>query len=183
MHWYARGNFLARRGEWAASLEDFRKVLELHPPGTWLEDDTLIALQAAVVSLEAGDREGHRRLARDMLGRFAESKIPIVNERTAKVNLCCSPPAEDLSRLTELADRAVRLGQGHELGGYRSYLLVRGMAAYRSGDFTAAARWIGKAENLARAPVNLMLRWPSIGWDTSRRPARDWRWPARHSSE
>ncbi len=151
--WYARGRFFGRRGEWPPALADFHKALELHPPATWLETggDTIIGIHAAVVYLEAGDLEGYRRVARSMLDRYAASNDPVTAERTAKVNLLVPPPAEDLKRLTELADRAVRLGQNHGLLPY--FHLAHGMASYRAGDFAAAVHWLRQPRNSTLSPV------------------------------
>ena len=151
--WYARGQFFARCGEWHPALSDFRKALELHPPARWLEnaDDTTNGLHTAVVFLEAGDLEGYRRFARAMLDRYAGSNDTMTAERTAKVNLLVPPPGEDLKRLTELADRAVRLGQGDRLLPFCH--LARGMASYRAGDFRAAVGWLRQPQNSTLSPV------------------------------
>ncbi len=151
--WYARGQFFARRGEWPPALSDFRKALELHPPATWLETegDTMFGKRVAVVFLDGGDLDGYRRFARAMLDRYAESNDPLTANRTAKVNLLVPPPANDLKRLTELADRAVRLGQNDRLLPF--YHLTHGMATYRAGDYAASVHWLRQPQNATLAPV------------------------------
>ena len=140
--WIARADFFARRRLWAEALSDIRQALELRPPSTWIEGngDNTLGLRAAPLLLQAGDRDGYRRLARAMLDRFAASNTPMVLERTAKVNLLAPPPAEDLARLTSMADRAVKLGVSSELLPFCQ--LARGMASYRAGEFTEAVRWL-----------------------------------------
>ena len=76
--------------------------------------------------------------------------------RTAKVNLLVPPPTEDLKRLTELADRAIRLGQDDQF--LRYYQLTRGLASYREGDFKAAAQWLRRPR---RQPFIRSTRRPS----------------------
>jgi tetratricopeptide (TPR) repeat protein len=143
--WRGRGDFQARYGASDGALVDYRKVLELHPPSAWAPawEDTLLAMQAAVVLLQAGDIEGYRRLARDTLDRFASADDPFIAERVAKVNLLLSPPAEDRDRIAALAKRSVDLGQNTGLLGW--FRLVRGMSAYRSGDFAESAEWLETA--------------------------------------
>jgi WD40 repeat protein/serine/threonine protein kinase len=142
--WRGRGGFFARRSEWAPALIDFRKALELKPPAMWVEpDDTIFAMEAAVVLVEAADRDGFHRLARAMLDQFADSMDSSAVERTAKVNLLIPPPADDLKRVEALAQRSVDLGQGSDMIGW--FHLVRGMSAYRSGEFATAVEWLDKA--------------------------------------
>ncbi len=100
-------------------------------------------MEAAVVLVEAGDRNGFHRLARAMLEQFAESMDSSVVERTAKVNLLIPPPADELKRAGALAQRSVDLGEGNGLIGW--FQLVRGMSAYRSGEFATAVEWLDKA--------------------------------------
>lgn len=140
----ARGSSHARRGAWADALPDYRKVLELHPPGTWAtESDTFLAMEAAVVLLQAGDLNGYRRLAREMLDRFAAPGDPGTAERTAKVGLLLQPPEADRKRAAELAERSVRLGTGNPQLPW--FQLVRGISAYRSDEFEEAVAWLQKA--------------------------------------
>ena len=151
--WMARGDFFACWGAWHPALSDFRTALELHPPRTWLETegDTWFGQRLAVLFLEAGDLEGYRRLARAMLDRYAGSNDAMTANRTAKVNLLVPPPTEDLKLLTELADRAVRLGQDDQF--LRFYQLTRGLASYRAGDFKAAVDWFRRPETATLHPL------------------------------
>ncbi len=134
---HARGDFLARRGSWAAAAVDYRKALELNPPTKWDNPDgTIFAMEAAVVLIQAGDRDGYRRLGRAMIDRFAGSMASNDLERTAKVNLLLPPPADDLKRLEAMARSSVDLGQGTPWLGW--FQMVHGMSAYRSGEFAKA---------------------------------------------
>ncbi len=143
--WRARGDFFARRGKWASALTDFRKALELHPPREWPDSDadSVFALSTGVALLQAGDLDGHRRFARAMLDRLAESNDPRIADAAAKVNLLRPPPAEDLNRVEALAQRSVDLGEGSGFIGW--FQLVRGMAAYRAGEFAKAVEWLEQA--------------------------------------
>ena len=141
----ARGGFFARRGAWPAAAADYRMALDLNPPSKWDDSsfDNHFALESAVVLLQAGDVDGYRRLARTMLDRFGESNIASIADATAKVNSLLRPPEQDLGRLGRVAQQAVDAGRGDGILPW--CLLVRGMAAYRAGDFAGAVEWLDKA--------------------------------------
>jgi eukaryotic-like serine/threonine-protein kinase len=143
---YARGQYFARRRDWPRALADFRKALELHPPESWADEngDTWFGFTAGLVLLQSDDREGHRRIARAMLEKFAASDQSSTRDRTAKINVIAEPQREDLEKISELAERSVQLGQASSSLCWLQ--LTRGMASYRSADFTAAVSELRLAE-------------------------------------
>jgi tetratricopeptide (TPR) repeat protein len=96
-----------------------------------------------------------------MLERFASTDDPNIAERTAKT--CCIAPdaVSDYGPVVQLAERALNLLDVH--GHRRAFLLARGMADYRSGNYEGAVSWLrqslatGKATPLLDALANLFL--------------------------
>src|SRR5262249_48871897 len=90
----------------------------------------------APLLLEIGDREGYKRVCREMLTRFGKTKDPILAGRTAKTCLLAQDAVTDLAPVLELADRAITGTEMNPM--YKWFLLARGMADYRSGEFAVA---------------------------------------------
>src|SRR5205823_1332530 len=132
-----RANRLARRGDWPAAAADYRVALELDPSNhvTWHD--------ASVVFLECGDVEGYRRVCGEMLARFGRTNAPNIAERTVKT--CCLAPGgvKDYGPVLPLAELAVTASESH--GDYRWFLLARGMADYRTGNFAGALDWLRRS--------------------------------------
>jgi tetratricopeptide (TPR) repeat protein len=141
--WLARGQFFANHNEWSSARSDFRKVLELHPPDQWLDDDldTWHGFQAGVLFLQAGDREAHRQIARGMLDRYAASNQASTLERVTKLNLFVAPAATDMNQLDTMTAKLLNQSPNNSY-----YLLNRGMWLFRSGDNEAALKVLRQAE-------------------------------------
>jgi tetratricopeptide (TPR) repeat protein len=142
---------LGRRKEAAAY---WAKAQSLEPTDTFL----LQAASAAI--LDAGDTETYTALCRKALKQFGGTNDPVAAERVAKTCLLVPPSAEDLPRITALAETAVT--RGKDQGAYNWFLLVRGMAAYRVGDWEATLDWCGRSRKLRpgnqyAVPLNLLL--------------------------
>jgi tetratricopeptide (TPR) repeat protein len=98
----------------------------------------------APLLLRRGDREGYRRVCREMLARFSQTDNPAVAEHTVKTCLLVPDAVSDLGPVLELAGRAVT---GEERSGNLEdcwYPLLKGMAAYRAGRFENAIDWLNK---------------------------------------
>ncbi|WP_337173237.1 hypothetical protein [Paludisphaera sp.] len=136
----------------------------------------MLALEAAVVLVVAGDAEGYRNLVREMLGHFTAPDDPITAERIAKASLLLQPPEADQGCVAGLAERSVRLGQGDPL--LRWFHLVRVMSAYRSNDFTKAVAWLEEAGKTEMPPEFASTRQSYLAMaehhlgDPDRAPAR-----------
>src|SRR5262249_53011744 len=131
------------------------RVIRLDPSDheTWYSE--------SVLRLQLGDLPGYRRACREMLARFGQTKDVVVAERTAKTCLLAADAVDDLQPVIRLAEQAVTATE--KSAGYRWFLLARGMADYRAGEFAAAVERLGKcvapgAEELYRdATAHLFL--------------------------
>jgi WD40 repeat protein/serine/threonine protein kinase/tetratricopeptide (TPR) repeat protein len=126
----ARVQQLARRARWREAEAALARVIELDP------SDHVAWHHQAVLLLELGDAKRYRQACREMLARFGRTRDPNVAERTAKTCLLVPHALTDLRPALELADLAVTGTQKH--ADYRWFLLVKGMAEYRSGRFADA---------------------------------------------
>jgi serine/threonine protein kinase/WD40 repeat protein len=150
-----RASELAAIGSWTEAAELQAKALELDPTDhfAWHND--------SVLRLKTGDVEGYRRVCREMLERFGGTDDPNIAERTAKT--CCIGPdaVSDYRPVVQLAERALNLLDVH--GHRRAFLLARGMADYRCGNYEGAVDWLhqsfatGKQTPLLDALANLFL--------------------------
>jgi serine/threonine protein kinase/Flp pilus assembly protein TadD len=140
--WRARAFFrLERFGE---AEQTYAKALELEPSDNWAWH------HIAPLRLYLGDVEGYRRVCGEMLERFSHTADLAVAERTAQDCLLAPDAVPDLRPVMQLADRAVTGTQHHT--GYRYFLLTRGMADYRAGQFANALDWLNQSLSLAREP-------------------------------
>jgi predicted Ser/Thr protein kinase len=132
---------LVQAGRLHDAASEFEQVLrrrpELEPP----------RFKAALVCLRDGDQEAYRRHCAKLLEDARGTSDPGVADRAAKACLLGADPTPDLPRAAELADRAIRLGAGVPEWGH-FFLLVRGMAAYRSGQDDEALRWLNRCKKV-----------------------------------
>jgi tetratricopeptide (TPR) repeat protein len=132
-----RADGAARRGDWQAAAADYRQALQLDPSNhvTWHD--------ASVLLLQSGDIDGYRWVCREMLSRFGRTDAANIAERTVKT--CCLAPGglDDYKPVLALADRTVSGSENS--ADYRWFLLARGMADYRTGDFARAADWLRRS--------------------------------------
>jgi tetratricopeptide (TPR) repeat protein len=142
--WFQRGDLRARKGQWQPALADFRAGLERDA------NDSAGWMSAAVLSLYLGDVADYRRYARGLLERYQPSNEPTIAARTARTGLLAAPSEADRGRLMALADVAVTGGIDSPALLPESQLL-RGMAAYREGQFPAAAAWLQKVPDSKQA--------------------------------
>jgi tetratricopeptide (TPR) repeat protein len=125
-----RGDLYARGSQWQKAVADYAAVIQAHPEDHWSW------YVAAPLWLQVGDQKAYRRHCREMLRRFGATADPILAERTAKACLLAPGPADDLAPAFRLADRAVTGTEKHRA--YPYFLLVRGLAHYRTGEFDRA---------------------------------------------
>ena len=90
----------------------------------------------ACLQWQIGDREGYRRLCRDMLDRFGQTSDPLIAHRVARACLLTPDLADEAERVMQLADRTVRGTEGTGL--YGVFLQTKGLAEYRAGRRSAA---------------------------------------------
>jgi WD40 repeat protein/serine/threonine protein kinase/tetratricopeptide (TPR) repeat protein len=128
---WLRGGWHARHRRWKEAAADFTVALKSEPL-----DHDLERLHAAPALIAAGDREGYRRLCREMLKCFGETQDPYKAERTAKVCLLLPASGKDMDLAFQLADRAVMLGKNSADAHW--FIFSKGLADYRRGNFRAA---------------------------------------------
>jgi serine/threonine protein kinase/tetratricopeptide (TPR) repeat protein/WD40 repeat protein len=135
--WIARVNHHGRRGQWQQAATALARVVDMRP------SDHMAWFLHATVRLQLGDREGYRRACREMLTRFGQMNDPIIAERTVKTCLLLPSVVGDTKRVTMLAERAVAGTAKHPA--HRWFLLVRGLADYRDGQYVSAMTWLDRS--------------------------------------
>jgi serine/threonine protein kinase/Flp pilus assembly protein TadD len=141
---YGRANALLRLGRFEEAGHTYQEALELEPSYHWSW------FCGAALRLYLGDVEGYRSACREMLARFSQTDDPKIAWRVAKTCLLAPDAVSDLRPVLQLAERAVTGTQQH--WAYRSFLLAKGMADYRSGNFANAIHWINQSISLRPAP-------------------------------
>ena len=128
------GDAYARLGRWDQALAAIGKAAELDPGNQWY------MFHATVLQLRTGDVAGYRRVCREMLKRFGDTRKPEVAERTAKTCLLVPDAVADLAPVLTLADRAVTGTE--KSSNYHYFVLVKGLAEYRAGRNAEAVNWV-----------------------------------------
>src|SRR5205085_2907196 len=77
-----------------------------------------------------------------MVANYGASKDPASLDKTAKACLLAAESGFDLETACRLAEQAVTLGKDSAWLYY--FQLVKGLAQYRSGNFSSAVDWVGK---------------------------------------
>jgi WD40 repeat protein/serine/threonine protein kinase/tetratricopeptide (TPR) repeat protein len=167
-----RGKLYAWNGQWGKADADFAKAFELAPDsselhfecgwsyaehGKW---DKAAAHYAKGLALDPrhseryrmslclhwqiGDREGYRRLCREMLDRFGQIGDPLIAHDVAYGCLLTPDLADETKRVMRLADRSVSGTEGRSEYGW--FLQTKGMAEYRAGRYEQAVDWLRKSQ-------------------------------------
>ena len=166
------GDACARLGRWDQAQAEIGRAAELDPGNQWY------MFHASVLQLRAGDLAGYRRVCREMLKRFGDTRKPEVAERTAKTCLLAPDAVADLAPVLTLADRAVRGTE--KSSNYRYFVLVKGLAESRAGRNAEAVNWVERlspmpAVGTLMPPRSRCWLWHSTSWAGASR-----RW--RHST-
>src|SRR5262245_9063384 len=125
----ARADEHAQARRWRPAAADFSAVLRDHPDDHWQW------FRAATLLAWTEDQSAYRRHCAEMLQRFAEPTDPAIAERVAKACLLAPGAVADLKPVIRLADQAVA-ATDHQYHAY--FLLARGLAHYRAGEFDKA---------------------------------------------
>lgn len=105
--------------------------------------DTMGGLGLAILYAATGDKEKHRRVCEKLFHKYAKPNNPAESERPAKAYVLF--PGADDPQLLRAADEASKRGLKAARGPVRTwYELSRGIVDYRMGDFSAAARMLGR---------------------------------------
>jgi tetratricopeptide (TPR) repeat protein len=135
--WAGRTERLGRQGRWKEAADAVERVVALNPADHW------VWYQQAPLLLFTGDREGYRRVCRQMLTRFSESEQTYIAERTAKTCLLAPDAVDDPRILVRLTTYAVSGGAKEKF--FKYYCLARGLAGYRAGQFAEAIDWLNRS--------------------------------------
>jgi serine/threonine-protein kinase len=123
---------LVRQGRGEEVRRDWKKALELDPPGhdAWFG--------YAELCLFLGNEGEFRRARQDLLQRFGDTSNPYVAEQTARAVLLAPPSEEELRAAMDLAGRAVAAEATTPERDYSYFLFAKGLAEYRQGNFDSA---------------------------------------------
>jgi non-specific serine/threonine protein kinase/serine/threonine-protein kinase len=125
----------ARRGRFAAAAADLVQVREVKP------DNHLVWHQLAVLFIASGQFDVYREHCRKSVERFGRTTEPLIAERIAKVCLILPASGANLDLVVKMTDTAVA-ATNHVANAW--FQLVKGMAEFRQGNFTAAIEWVSK---------------------------------------
>jgi tetratricopeptide (TPR) repeat protein len=123
--------------QWQKAAEDFAAALRLHPQEHWHW------FRSAGLWVWLNDRAAYRRHCEEMLRRWGETTNVVLAERTAKACLLAPDAVADMTPVFQLADRGVTGTEAHSA--YRWFLLARGLAHYRAGEFDQALERLRKS--------------------------------------
>jgi tetratricopeptide (TPR) repeat protein len=132
---FGLGGVHARVGQWGPAAAAFARGLEIDK-----DPNNLRAWYVGLpLLLAARDEAGYRRLCRQMLERFGQSKDLITAEWTAKTCALIPDAVADFKPVEQLADRLVTGTEKHP--SYRFFVLVKALVEYRAGRPAEAVRW------------------------------------------
>jgi tetratricopeptide (TPR) repeat protein/serine/threonine protein kinase len=132
---FGLGSVHARRGQWGPAAAAFARGLKIDKdPNNLRAWYTGLPLQLA-----AGDPEGYRRLCRQMLERFGQSKDLITAVWTAETCALIPDAVGDFKPVEKLADRIVTGTEKHR--SYRFFVRVKALVEYRAGRHAEAVQW------------------------------------------
>jgi tetratricopeptide (TPR) repeat protein len=123
--------------QWQKAAEDFAAALRIHPEEHWHW------FRSASLWVWVNDRAAYRRHCEEMLRRWGETSDVVLAERTAKACLLAPDAVADMTPVFQLAQRGVTGTEAHQA--YRWFLLARGLAHYRAGEFAQSLERLGKS--------------------------------------
>ena len=138
--WADRGKLYARMGRFREAADDYAKAIEISPDNHRYWHDGLMPLL-----LQIGDIDGFRQHVSDELKQFGATKDGASAHRVAKDALAIPLEGEDLKLALELTERA-------KSAPHNWYYQNERMAAYRSGNYSAAIGLIQQTRDLDPEP-------------------------------
>jgi len=156
---FASADQLARKGEWTAAADAFKRALAFFPDDHWQW------YHSASLLAQLGDFDALREHIARMAELADKSQDAFMAERTAKASLIVAPATFNSDRAVSLiaqsralAERSVQLQPNNAW-----FRLARGMAEYRGDNLRAAVEWLDKAlaaqskNGYCDAPAHLLL--------------------------
>ncbi|MEI6297482.1 MAG: hypothetical protein WCO84_07670, partial [bacterium] len=132
----ARGILQARSGKQEAARTDFAQAIACSAEDNWNW------YQLGLLFSQSFDINGYRNHCERMIARSRGNSDPAVLERVAKVCLLVPTGGVDSAEPARLATKAAELGEKQQWAVY--FQLVKALAEYRLGNFSAAADWAKK---------------------------------------
>ena len=115
-------------------------------------NDTENAMHLALLYAWFQKEAEHEALCQKLLKAARRSRFAATHDRAAKAYLAASVSNSEMIRLAEdSAKKAVELGE--ESVQLPWFQLIRGIAAYRAGDYEIAISWLNKAQADSRAKI------------------------------
>jgi hypothetical protein len=141
-----------RLGQWQQAAGCARQALARlpHHSPPFLE-------HSALLYWYTGDREGYRRIQRDLLERFGRTDDPGTATHVARACLVMPEPGSDPDRVMRLADLALKWP---ELSPHT--FTVKALAEFRAGGLEQAAGWLKRATEGGAVDAN--NRYPGSCW-------------------
>jgi tetratricopeptide (TPR) repeat protein len=144
----ARGNILARRGQWEQAAADFNLALELHSVSP-----TVQLLAAA--HLQNGSLEACRAICQRGIDLHRESTNSEAAQRIA-ITCLVLPRGTEMEALSKITDTAMTHPNALSSP---AFLLTKGLAEYRQDHFDGAVDW---SERALACPPGTNSMWVNV---------------------
>jgi serine/threonine protein kinase len=136
------GDHHSWRKEWPAAITNYLRSIKANPT-----NDLAYHLLAPAL-LQAGDVAAYRQHRQKILQTFSHTTDPTIAESLTRACLLLPASPDEMEMIGRMADAAVA-APGSD--GWAK--LAKGMAEYRQGQFTNAAKWLDEASGQATGPV------------------------------
>jgi serine/threonine protein kinase/tetratricopeptide (TPR) repeat protein len=130
------GDLHAALGEWEEAAAAFADARKRRPYAHWY------SYMLATLRLHAGDVDAYRDDCREMLKRLGKNKNVNRGAHVAKTCFLGPDVIGDMDQLRAMANRAANGTEQLTLD--RWYILTKGLAEYRLGEFAAAVNWLAR---------------------------------------
>ncbi len=137
----ARADWYACRGRWQECARDHLARLESHP-----REPCLVGMDAAAALILAGDLDEYRKLCARLAGRFRGTNDAGEAAAITQIGLLLSGSLDAGKLPLQTLDRALQQGEA----AYPWLTAVRGLAAFRAGDYPLAVQWSRRSRQLKK---------------------------------
>ena len=132
--WFARGEMLAKRGQWTEAAGAALTYVKIEP------GESEGYHEAIPLLVQTGDRKEYEALCEQITSRFAVATNANMADRMAKDCLILPRPGADLNVAAELAETAVAHASDDPQS-IPNFRFCKALAQYRLGHFAEAANW------------------------------------------
>lgn len=136
------GSQIADQQMYAGNMDGAASALELKLNAQPSREYTRMRL--GILYAKMGDREQYYYHCKEILRYTEGTRNPDMADKAAKLCLLLPSEKENLKLATEMSERAVKYGEGSKY--YSWFLLVRGLAAYRNGEFQRAVEYLNNID-------------------------------------